>query len=102
MDNTIRSVIDAILIIMIIAQSVYLGDKYKILSKKVDNLSALLSDMNVDVNYKTLKKLNLNDEDIEKVLKLFYEDKKLEAIKILKDLKDIDHMEAYNIINKLI
>lgn len=71
---------DGILIIVIIAQSVYLGDKYKILFKKVDSLSALLSDMDIDVNYKTLKELNLNDKDIEKILKLFNEDRKLDSI----------------------
>ncbi|MBS6105165.1 MULTISPECIES: hypothetical protein [Anaerococcus] len=102
MDNKIRAIADAILIIIFIAQGVYLRDKYNILSKKVDNLSKLISEMGGDVDYKTLKKLNLTDEDIAKIIKLINDGNKLEAIEYLNDLKNINHIEAYNIINKLI
>lgn len=102
MDNKIRAIADAVLIIMIIAQGVYLRDKYNILSKKVDNLSKLISEMGGNVDYKTLKKLDLSDEDIEKIIKLVDDGKKLEAIECLNDLKNLGHIEAYNIISKLI
>ncbi|WP_296143218.1 hypothetical protein [uncultured Anaerococcus sp.] len=102
MDNKIRAIADAILIIIFIAQGVYLRDKYNILSKKVDNLSKLISEMGGDVDYKILKKLNLTDEDIAKIIKLINDGNKLEAIEYLNDLKNISHIEAYNIINKLI
>lgn len=102
MDNKIRAIADAVLIIMIIAQGVYLRDKYNILSKKVDNLSKLISEMDGNVDYKTLKKLDLSDEDIERIIKLVDDGKKLEAIKYLNDSKNLSHIEAYNIISKLI
>lgn len=102
MDNRIRAIADAILVIVIIAQGVYLRDKYNILSKRVDNLSKLISEMDGDVNYKTLKKLDLKDKDIEKIIKLVDNGEKLEAIKLLNDLKNLNHIEAYNVINKLI
>ncbi|MBM0046161.1 hypothetical protein ACKRLN_07800 [Anaerococcus sp. DFU013_CI05] len=102
MDNKIRAIADAILIIIFIAQGVYLRDKYNILSKKVDNLSKLISEMSGDVDYKTLKKLNLTDEDIAKIIKLINDGNKLEAIEYLNDLKNLSHIEAYNIINNLI
>lgn len=102
MDNKIRAIADAILIIMFIAQGVYLRDKYNILSKKVDNLSKLISEIGGNVDYKTLKKLHLSDEDIAKVIKLVDDGKKLEAIKYLNNSKNLNHIEAYNVINKLI
>lgn len=102
MDNKIRAIADAVLIIMFIAQGVYLRDKYNILSKKVDNLSKLISEMDGNVDYKTLKKLDLSDEDIAKVIKLVDDGKNLEAIKYLNNLKNLNHIEAYNIISKLI
>lgn len=97
----IDKIFDAILLIIIIAQSIYISDMYKHLEDRVDNLSRIISNIDGDVNSKMLKELNLDDNDIEKILNLVYNGKKVEAIKLLNEIKGIDHMEAYRIISQL-
>lgn len=102
MITNVKSILDIIIIVVFIAEGIYLNDKYNILSKKVENLSKLISEKHINVDYETLRKLNLSDEDIKTILKLVDNDEKLKAIKFLTDVKNINHLESYNIINKLI
>lgn len=93
--------INAIIFFLIIANAVYADTKYRQLSKKVDNLSKLVSRLDGDVNYKLLKEHDLKDDDIEKILKLVENGGKLEAIKFLGEVKGLDHMEGYKISSQL-
>lgn len=94
-------IIYIILLMFFIGQGIYFNDKLKRTNERIDYLSNLLSNTHGDINKKYLKDLNISDEDIEKILTLVKNDKKLEAIKLLNKNYGIEHMKALDIISKL-